>query len=132
VEVRELTPDERGILDLLLTRTFAGREALLEQAKTVQTTGLSCTCGCPSFSLKPDRALAAAEVAHRMPSDAHGPDPGGNEIGVLLWVDDGYLFDVEIFSYGGAGFAGLPDPSTLKLSKWSEPDDAGSHHLLNP
>ena len=67
-----------------------------------------------------------------MPSDAHGTDPGGNEIGVLLWVDDGYLFDVEVFSYEGSEFAGLPDPSALKLSQWSAADDAGSRHLLNP
>ena len=132
MEVRELTPNERGILDLLLTRPFPGREALLEQAKTVRTSGLSCTCGCPSFSLQPDRSLPSAEVADRMPSDAHGTDPGGNQIGVLLWIEDGYLFDVEVFSYGGPEFAGLPDPSALKLSKWSEPDGTGSRHLLNP
>jgi len=132
VEGRDLTPNQRSVLDLLLMRSFPGREALLEQAKTVRTTGLSCTCGCPSFSLTPDRTLPAADVADRMPSDAHGIDPGGNEIGVLLWVDEGYLFDVEVFSYEGSDFAGLPEPGALKLSEWSEPDDAGSRHLLNP
>lgn len=132
MEARNLTADERAILDLLLTREFAGRDSLLVQAATVQTMGLCCTCGCPSFSLKPDTALAAAEVAERMPSDAHGTDPGGNLVGVLLFVDDGYLSEVEVFNYEGTDFAGLPDTSALKLSEWSEPNETGGRHLLNP
>ncbi len=132
METRELTARERGVLDLLLTRPFPGREALLEQAKTVRTSGLSCTCGCPSFSLKPDLSLPAAKVIDRVPSDAHGSDPGGSEVGVLLFADDGYLSGVEIHDWDGSGYAGLPDPSALKLSVWSEPNVAGARHLLNP
>jgi hypothetical protein len=52
---------------------------------------------------------------------------------VLLFVEDGYLVDVEVYSLGGeSAFAGLPDPRALKLSEWSAPDDAGASHLLNP
>jgi hypothetical protein len=116
IETRDLTPNELGILDLLLTRDFPGRDALLNQAETVRTAGLSCTCGCPSFSLEADRTLPPAEVIDRMPSSAHGTDPGGNQIGVLLFVDDGYLTDVEVCSYEAESvFAGLPDPGALKL-----------------
>ena len=68
-----------------------------------------------------------------MPSDAHGTDPGGNEIGVLLFVEDGYLFDVEVFSdEEPSAFGGLPDPSALKLSEWSAPEKGGARHLHNP
>jgi hypothetical protein len=67
-----------------------------------------------------------------MASDAHGLDPGGNSIGVLLFVKDGYLDDVEIFGYEGSTFAGLPVPSALKLSEWSEPDRSGIRYLTNP
>jgi hypothetical protein len=133
METRELTLNEQGIVELLLTRDFPGRDALLVQAETVRTTGLSCTCGCPSFSLEADRALPPAAVVDRRPSDAHGTDPGGHQIGVLLFVDDGYLADVEIFSYEEESvFAGLPDPGALKLSEWSTPDDAGVSRLRNP
>jgi hypothetical protein len=66
-----------------------------------------------------------------MVSDAHGTDPGGNEIGVLLFTEDGYLFDVEIYGVGD-DFAGLPRPDSLKLSEWSERDDHGTRRLLNP
>jgi hypothetical protein len=111
VQTRDLKPEERAVLDLLLTRRFPGRNALLDQAKTVRTAGLSCTWGCPSFSLAPDRTLQAAELAKRMPTDAHGTDPGGNEVGVLLLVDDGYLAEVEVSSFGEDEFAGLPAPA---------------------
>ena len=67
-----------------------------------------------------------------MVSDAHGLDPGDNSIGVLLFVKDGYLDDVEISSNEGSSFAGLPDPGALKLSEWSEPDGSGTRHLTNP
>jgi len=132
MQARDLTSEERGVLDLLLTRRFQGRDALAAQAKTVQTTGLSCSCGCPSFALSPDRTLPSAEVAERMPTDAHGTDPDGNPVGVLLFVDDGYLSEVEVYSVDGSGFAGLPDAGALKLSQWSKAKNTGMRHLLNP
>jgi hypothetical protein len=67
-----------------------------------------------------------------MPTDAHGTDPGGNPVGVLLFVDDGYLSEVEVYSVDGSGFAGLPDASTLELSRWSKANNTGMRHLLNP
>jgi len=128
---RPLTQQERALLDFLLTRDFPGREALLRQAETVRTAGRSCGCGCPSFSLKPDLALPAPDVPDRMPTDAHGSDPGGNAVGVLLFVNDGYLSDVEVYSFEGS-FAGLPDTDALQLSEWSAPDEHGARHLTNP
>jgi hypothetical protein len=129
---RPLRPDERAVLAFLLERDFPGRDELRAQARSVQTTGLSCTCGCPSFALEADRSIPAAPVADRVPTDAHGMDPAGNEVGVLLFVDDGYLSEVEVYRLGDGGFAGLPDPSALKLSEWSRPTERGVRHLLNP
>jgi len=67
-----------------------------------------------------------------MVSDAHGIDPGGNQVGVLLFVDDGYLFDLEIYSVTGDGFAGLPKAEDLKLSERTEPNEHGARWLSNP
>ena len=133
MEARPLDSDQRALLDFLLSRDFPGRAELVRQAKTVLTAGSSCSCGCPSYSLVADRALLAAAVSYadRMVSDAHGTDPGGNEVGVLLFTEDGYLFDVEIYGVGD-DFAGLPRPDSLKLSEWSERDDHGTRRLLNP
>jgi hypothetical protein len=47
-------------------------------------------------------------------------------------VDDGYLSEVEVHSFNGDDFAGLPRPEALKLSEWSEDDGSGTRHLLNP
>jgi hypothetical protein len=122
------------LLDFLLSRDFPGRAELVRQAETVQTNGLSCSCGCPSFSLVPDRSLPAAAVtyADRMVSDAHGTDPGGNAVGVLLFTEDGYLSQVEVYSVEGDDFDGLPRPELLQLSEWSERDEHGNSRLLNP
>ena len=134
MESRPLNDDERAVLTLLLRRDFPGRAALVVQAGSVRTEGCSCSCGCPSFSLVPDRSLPAAEVATTVVSDAHGSDPGGNDVGVLLFVDDdGYLSEIEVYNARGDGdYAGLPHVEALMLSEWTEPDEHGSRRLLNP
>ncbi len=115
MELRELSRDERVLLDFLLSSEIASRDALVAQAETVKTKGLTCTCGCPSFSLEPDRSQPRADVGERIVSDAHGLDGDGHLIGVMLFVDDGYLSEVEVYSVDGSGFGGLPDPTWLEL-----------------
>ena len=117
----------------MLSEPFPGRDELIPQAGTVRSTGASCSCGCPSFGLAPDRDLAPAHVLDRVPVSATGWDPGGNLVGVLLFVDNGYLSNLEVFSAGARHeFAGVPDPAELTIDEWSEPDEGGSRYLLNP
>jgi hypothetical protein len=129
--MRELSHAERELVEFLLTADVPGREVLVRQSDTARTSGSSCSCGCPSYSLDPDRGLPAAPMPVG-PIDAHGKDPGGNDVGVLLFVNDGFLDDVEIFSLAGSTFAGVPRVSDLKLSEWSAPDHHGARTLLNP
>src|SRR3954454_2460877 len=114
MEARPLQNGERALLDFLLNRGVPGQAELARQAETVLTAGLSCSCGCPSFSLVADRSLpqAPAAYAERMVSDAHGTDPDGNAVGVLLFTDDGYLSEVEVYGVEGDDFDGLPQPDS--------------------
>lgn len=130
---RDLADRERKLLEFLLTGGFPGRNELLRQSETVSTRGSSCDCGCPSFWLDPDKHLPPAEVLERVPVGATGRDPAGNMVGVILFVDDGYLSELEVFSHEERSeFAGLPDPAALQLDQWSEPDEHGTRWLLNP
>jgi hypothetical protein len=132
--IRPLSDDERALIEFLLSSDAnPGAAELRRQAATVRTTGSSCDCGCPSFGLTADRAVPAAPVDERVVAEAHGHDPGGNAVGVLLFVtEDGYLDDLEVFGYDTSDFAGLPLPESLKLTEWSEPDENGARTLLNP
>jgi hypothetical protein len=134
---RPLQDAERAVLDLLLSRDFPGRDELLVQAQSVQTTGSSCTCGCPSFSLLAHRHLPRADAGY-FPAAANGTDPVGNDVTVELHVRCGYLSEVIVglcgedvvhrahdvahyFLYGGHfdgrqdRFAGLPARDSLEL-----------------
>lgn len=116
--LRELTGEERRLLNFLLEPRFPGRNALARQAETLRTEESSCGCGCPSLDLIPDRTLppAAFPADSRVVCQADGTDSNGNPVGVLLWVDsDGYLADIEVFEYDDVPYAGLPDPSALRI-----------------
>lgn len=120
MDTRPLSSQERALLDLLLTREFPGRDALVEQAKTARWGGPGCGCGCPSYLLEVDRTLPAALVEERMVSDAHGCEPGGNPVGILLFVDDGYLREVEVYGYEDFDWTGLPVIESVELADWVE------------
>jgi hypothetical protein len=123
---RELGRDERRLLDFLFTRDFPESAPLAAQAATARTRGFSCGCGCPSFSLVPDRGLPAANLPGLgLVIEAGGTDPAGNKVGVLLFADeDGYLSELELYSVEGP-FGGLPDPAQLQLDPY-RPDEPSS------
>jgi hypothetical protein len=66
-----------------------------------------------------DRSLPPAEIAKDPVSDAVGTDPDGNEVGVLLWTDGGYLHSVEVYYYDEPA-TGTPRPEDLRLCDWVE------------
>ncbi|MBA2297326.1 MAG: hypothetical protein H0W14_04750 [Actinobacteria bacterium] len=50
--------------------------------------------------------------------DISGRDPEGHHVGVILFLDDGYLEQIEIYSIEGDDFGGLPEPAELEV--WRE------------
>jgi hypothetical protein len=126
---RDLSSDERYVLDVLLSRPFFGRDELREQVGHTRVTGLSCSCGCPSMNLAVDRPVAAAPTSG-MVADGVGLDAGGKPVGALLFVDDdGYMSELEIFGWADDTF-GMPTVASFKLAEW-EDQGGGTHRLKN-
>jgi hypothetical protein len=123
--MRALIPEERAILELLLTKRFPGRDQLLARLDDVLVTGSSCSCGCDSVGLAVSRSAPQATVSERVPTDAFGRDPSGVEVGVLLHVIDGFMAELEFYSTTDASGFGRPTLDSMRLAEWSEPDDLG-------
>ena len=113
---RDLQPDERQVLDVLLSRDFAGRDELREQAQSVRVSGLSCSCGCPSINLAVDRSAAPAPISG-MVVDGVGIDASGKMVSALLFVTDGYLAQLEIYGLADNAY-GMPTPASFELAEW--------------
>jgi hypothetical protein len=113
---RELTFDERAVLNFLLAEPFPGRDQLLDQLVSVRVTGLSCGCGCPSIGLKVDESSTRASTLG--PIDAQGRDAAGNIVLVGLLLHDGYMTELDftdIAAMSTSGAVGLPVLDTLRL-----------------
>jgi uncharacterized protein DUF6984 len=118
---RKLTEIEAGILQLLLSPAFAGRDDLQRQAKVARVRGM-CSCGCPSIILFVESSLAPpANVKRRIPIEAEGTDLDGMPIHFLLHVVDGYLSEIEVYREDSRPVLDLPDPSSLKLFSLDDP-----------
>ena len=134
---RDLLPDERHLLDVLLSRPFDGRDELSAQASAVTATGLSCKCGCPSIDLAVDRAVPSATV-RGMVAEGVGLDRNGNRVGVLLWVDDdGYMNGLEVFGFGDdirgrpTETFGWPTVESFELAEWEPWPNGMGRNLKN-
>jgi hypothetical protein len=96
---RPLLAEERATLLALLNHAyFEGRDELVEQVDSARADGY-CGCGCATVGLTVDRAApSAGKSYHKIPADIL--DASGELIGgVLVFVDDGYLSSLEVFTY---------------------------------
>ena len=113
---RELTADEKGVLEFVLSQPFPGRDELRAQLASVGTTGLSCRCGCPSIWLEVDRSMSAAPVVGSL--GAIGRDIAGNIVDVRLLLEKGYMKELDftdIAGTSGSGAVGIPTLASLHL-----------------
>jgi hypothetical protein len=98
---RPLLPEERTtLLALLHYADFKGRDALVEQADSARAYSY-CACGCATVSLTVDPAAPSARRTYRpIPNQATVLDADGEIIGgVIVFADDGYLSNLEIYWY---------------------------------
>jgi hypothetical protein len=116
-DYRSPTTRERAILEMLLSVDMPGVEELRAQVPHVRVARWDC--GCASFDIQVDRALAPkSRVTKRPAAEAsHVPE---RAFDLLLWVHDGWLSGVEIVDY----VTGHGDDSPEELpppEEWADP-----------
>jgi hypothetical protein len=84
---RDLTPEERTILDFLIEANVEQRDTLAALLRDSQVTSL-CGCGCesPTLTIDQEAALDAAPVPLKLPEDA-AARVEGKSITVMLFVN---------------------------------------------
>ena len=100
-EPRPLSPAEREVLDLMLSKDFPGAGSLRSQVPCVQVVG-RCDCGCATVSLEvsPEAPRAIPDVRGRvLPVTGYvGPNIDEPKAGIIVFVDEGFLSSLEIYS----------------------------------
>lgn len=119
--LRPLTDRERAILDGFLSFDFPGIDELRAQVHALWVASeQSCPCGCGTVGLVADRALMPAAAPSPLPVGAEIPGDGDIALGgMIVFLLDGYLASLEIYSYG-SGPLQLP---AVEDVDWSGPDE---------
>lgn len=101
---RPMTPEERALLDFLLTDAIPDVATLRAQAADAMMTG-SCSCGCPTVDLAPAGGAPswdAGRVIGRVAASAFSR-PGWPQAQLLLHVVDGRLAELELVDVDASG-----------------------------
>ncbi len=114
VPVRDLSPDESSVVELLLSADFPGAVELREQAKWSRI-GLQDHGGVVTIGFAPTGDHPVAPVEQRIPVEAEANDQDGMTIHLLLHVVGGMLREIEIFREDSAPIRRFPSTGDLKL-----------------
>lgn len=89
------------LLDALLRHDFEGVEGLRAQSASVQARS-GCTCGCGTLDLVVgDLDAPQSSASSPVPVEGEVYDERGEPVGgLLLFVHDGHLSSLEVYSYG--------------------------------
>jgi hypothetical protein len=121
LSVEPRSPDERelAVLRFLVGHDFPGADVLRADLDVIQVRP-SCGCGCASIALIPpgvDPRLGAEAPAAPAPLDItvlplHGRPSGG----MILWVSNGHLADLELYSVEDDPALEMPDVRQLEVT----------------
>lgn len=113
-DYRDLTTDERALLEWLLANGHEEAQAFVPQLSQVKVVS-RCSCGCPSIDLtvsdKTERTTGPSTIL----ADAVGRSPEGVEVDVILHAREGQLSELEVVSHDGTTKFTLPKPEALQL-----------------
>ncbi len=107
---RPLEDNERELIEALLGAVQAGAGRYLGQLESLEVVG-SCRCGCPSIDLRVASKPSNGKATPLILADAESP--GGEPVGVILWVRGGCLSGLEVHPWNSAVAVRLPRPDSL-------------------
>ncbi len=100
--LRDPTDAELAALTKVLSFDFEGVEELREELNGLQVRA-SCDCGCPSIALfhpESHDTYSPEDKAGMAPIDfmiTTGPDPDDHGGGIIVWLVNGHLADLEVY-----------------------------------
>ncbi len=111
-----MAAERNSLIAVLKYADFVGRDALLEQVDAARVVG-ECGCGCATVDLAVDDAPRSDAAVYPIPNEATVLDSGGQAIGgVLVFERDGYLAQLEVYSYAEAPISPFPPVDRLSLT----------------
>jgi hypothetical protein len=110
---RDLTSDERVLLEWLLANGYEGASAFTSQLAQVKVVS-RCACGCPTIDLAVGEKRERTAGPSTILADAVGYSPEGVKVDVILHVREGQLSELEVVSHDGTTAFALPNPEALQ------------------
>lgn len=115
---RAITASEAVLLAAAVDGDWEGAEELRSQLPGLLARS-GCSCGCGSIELRPRQGRAARTASGPTPREGTVLDETGEVVGgLLLFLRNGFLQSLEVFSYG----APLPMPAPDRVG-WEIADD---------
>ncbi len=113
-DVREITRQERLLLERLLLHGTAAANSYLEQAPRV-TVVSRCGCGCPTIDLAVGGQAASPGSPSVILCEAGGVSPEGIRFGIILHAREGLLSELEVYPVAGDAVFTLPDLEQIEF-----------------
>ena len=131
-ERRPVDEIEAAAIGAMLSVGFDGVEALREQVSAISSVTSGCECGCGTVSLFVDTQSAPASTfkESRAPVEALfrlEEDGVAHSGGLMLWIIDGWLAQLEVFSSTERG-APVPRTADLAVYHRNDPSNPVEYH----
>jgi hypothetical protein len=111
-QYRDMTDNERSLLQKLLATDFPGRDELAKQIATAQVAVLDAD-GSLGFLI--NETIGADAVKYAVPTEGEYEDPDGVTVHMLLHVTGNKASELEFFREDNRQVQSRPIPETIRL-----------------